>query len=1203
MIAIFKLDELKTFENDLKQLLSVDKKYLPISKKWVAFLRELNPYLDQMQSILNVKQQNYLNKSVEINQHFAEQTDNYHQSLQLLLNKNNDEIEKAKKERNVKVQELNLNFKALLEQLELKITEAKNRFEDQKKAIETSHKRDVSALVKRMNESKKTYLETTTAIENEKEESIKIAKTTYDQKMNEIELLQVEEDQKVNLAIEDIKKSMQDISAENDMVYLDIKNNYQQLSIHSNKKINELKKSYQVALNSIEKDYQVKIKPYQDAIEKLKTNYHDAQQKVLTNYTEKLNSLNVIFDVQKTTYESKKEKIIKEINDAITLLNSKLSAYRETIAKEKLETSREMRNQMKSIADVNDREKMNHQLTRKLNAIDQDLNKQIIRTNKDILEKHRDQQRRLFNLDQQHLREINEWRLKKTLFEYEKKQEFAKIDLNFHHNMEISESQLKNMQSQHEMHKSILLHTHHKDLLKLEYQLAIAALLQERELNLLGNDAHLLIAETKLKEALVKNEFKEKEAYFSYQKKLAEALYHADTQVLNITIQLEMEKAKTRRDYELSEQDLKIELSKLILQKSTASLQFDLDTSLKEIELERQIHYLENKETLESYKDDMQLEIKKRQFIMNEAKYKNQERLSDEKSYRLIHTYQNELELNQEQTLSFLSITRKFEHIEQQFKKAWLELYHLPSHPEVLKGVLNVHIKLQEYLSKSLITILEEFQAKDQSFYMKKIEDMTGYKYMLKHENLMNFFDSEIQKVEEKRLALETDIRQLEETMLTHETEIERHHAFMTQLGKITQEIKSNTLKSDHKHHDIKENQKLISNHELEIKRIKETISRIQKDIDHKQKLFIPLDDQLSKLKNKQQETEDKLSSTKHDEAKIFYKYLEKNQSLYQSFAVSISELCKHYIHFYQVLSEEVYLSDNFIVQLQKKLDIEIFKYQKTTQNHQLKFLNLMLDFFLYHKKEQEDLIKEFKASTTSLVKSLNQTYQQQQKDLKEHQIRRIQEKDQLIKIEKEKAHKKYEFDQMTFTKKQALDQSTLKLIETKISENDKKRKSELQLLNDNQLSIALQYKQEYDHSSTQALESYQKIKQELSIEQDNLNKNHQSLALQLETKNQLLISKYTQSYEKNLSALSSRSIHYDESILKERQSQSLKEKNLEQTIKRMNKRREAELKNIQMHGKKFEITSRSDQNQMMNKEVKILKKSYRFKLKMLKLN
>ena len=1203
MMTILKFEYLKSFDSDLKTQLSVDKKYLPISKKLVVLLRDVNPFLDSIEKRIKEIESRHLVTSLNINKSYAENIENYQRSLKVLEDKNHAEIEKSNKLKIQKTQELNTNLKSLLEQIEFRINEANEKAVLLMQSADMNYKRDVSSFHKIMQDTRKQYQLTTQAIEEEKKLTIERAALTYDEKISEIDALILNYEQEINEQIDRIRQESQISSKENDDVYLNIKNTYTELSINLNKKINELKKIYNQTLNSVNKEYQNKLKPIEKEIEVLKESYQEAQRKALNSYSDKLNSLNVVFDVQKQSYEAKKEKIIYEANEAITLLNSKLSAYRETTSKEKLNTSREMRDQMKSLETAYDKEKLNHQLTRKLNMMDNELNKQIIRTNKDILEKHRNQQQRLFMHDQLHLKEINDWRLKKVLFEYEKKQEFAKIDLNFHHNMQTSEQKLKLHEATYAYKKEILQLTHTKDLLPLEYQLAIAAAVQERELNLLGNDAHLLLAEYKKKEQSLLFELKKKQAGIELEREKAKLLYQADTQVLNVTIQLEMEKAKAKRDFELNEQDIRIELSRLILNKTNDQIKNELTQTIRDIELEREILYIVNKDELEQYKADQQKEQLKRLFVINEARHKNQQRISMEKASRMMKSYQNELELNQEFAECFMSIMRMSYTHDLAFKTVLLELYHLPSHPEVLKGVLKSLIELHQSVNQSLISILEHFQSLDQSFYVKKIEDMTGYKYMLKHEDMMNFYEQEIEKIEEKRKDIQKDIKSLEETFFQNQSDLERNNAFINQLLKVSQHIKTNELKSEHKHHDIKENQKLLSNHEHEIKRIKQNLVRIEKEIDEKHALIIPLDQQLEKIKAKQIEAEKTLEKAKHDEASIFYRYLSKNQGIYSSLAIEINMHYNELILFYQQLVEEVYITDSILEQLIKKLNHAFDLHEKKISTTQQAFLNLMLNFYQRNEKEQNELIRGFRHSTESLILGLNQNYKSSLKLLDLEHKKRIHEKNRLIGMQHEKTKKKRELEKITYQKKLALDQMTLKELETKIFQNNTKGLQELKILNENQVSIATQYANEHEQAISGVRDNYLKQINLYDASIATLEKNHVGLDLQLLAKNNVILTKYQQSYEKSLLALSQKNEHYDELRNKAKEAQINREKLFENMLKRMNQKRENELRNIQNHLKRFTQSTKYDQNVTLNKEVRVLRKSHRFKLKMLNLN
>ncbi|MDI6451963.1 hypothetical protein [Peloplasma aerotolerans] len=1194
---------MKSFETDLKEQLSVDKKYLPISKKLVAVLRDVNPFLAQTIEKHNQVKEKFFQTMVEINKDYAENMENYKRSLDLIIEKNHDEIEKSQKEKVHKTHELNGNLKSELEVIEQKINQINLDAEASLDKADQVLKRDLSQIRKVMIEAKKVYQETTLEIEKEKTETTKVIAKSYDLKVKAVEkkLKKFETDFEKKLMV--IKENSQKASSDHDDSYLTIKNTYTELSISLNKKINDIKKKYQQSLVSLDKSYQTKIKPIQKSIEDLKKEYQETQKKALITYSEKLNSLNVVFDVQKQGYETKRERIIHEGNDSITLFNSKLSAYRESTQKEKLLKSREMRDEMKSLESEYEKDKKNHQLTRELNSFDQELNKQIIRTNKDILVKKRETQKKLFELDQKHLREINEWRLKKSLYEYEKKQEFAKIDLNYNHNISASESLLKLQEIYQQSQKEVLLLNHNKDLLPLEYQLAIAASIQERELNLLANDAHLTIASFKHEEQTLEFEHKKNLALIEMEREKIKALFNADTQVLNTTTQLELEKEKAKRDYSLKEQDLRSELSQAIFNKSKQQIQNKLNEATFSIESDREIIYIDNKYTLELIKEKAKAEEDKRTFFVNEAKYKHQQRVNNEKANRLLKTYQCELELQQEQTEMYLNIMRLLYQNHQTIEKAVSELYHVPSHPEVFKATLKILIDLNQELLNSTIQVTEYYQKIDQDFYLKKIDDLTGYKYMLKHEDMMNYYEQEIEKINEQKKLIQKEISLLEEQFFANQTELERNHAFINQLGKINQDIKSNESKSEHRHHDLKENQKLLSNHEHEVKRIKQNLTRIEKSIDEKHAQITPLDEEIIKLETKQKDSEKDLEKTKHDEASFFYRYLNRNQKVYLSFIHQLKQHFDGINQFYQSLYSEVYVSDAFLTLELKKLKKNFLIFDKNLTIHHQRFLDVMLKFYQTNQKEQEAMIRGFKKTTYQLIHSLNANYENNMKYHESERKKKLRDKERQITAQNDKIKKKLELESISHKKKLVLDQSVIRSLEQKISENKDKQEQELKLLNENQLSIATQYAFEHQQKTRQLEDLFNKTKAQIDSSIMNADKNHTGLEASIGNKNQVILTRYQASHDKNLLALKQKTKHYEDLIAKQDQSNIERNNQYDQNLKRMNQRREAELNNIKAHLEKFSQQTKNSQNRVLHRDYRILKKAHRSKLRLLHLN
>jgi len=1201
-MCVLKLEYVKSFEADLKQLLAIDKKYMPIQKKLAAVLRSLNPSLQKVQNTMEDINKMFLQKSLQINRHYAENMETYQRSLNVLIQKNQEDIEKSKKLKHQQTHDLNINLKAQLEAIDEKIVQINLDANEKLEKADQALKRELGQIYKIMQDARKIYQETTQRIELEKVESTELYLKRYEEKVLEFDQKEQTLHADMDLRRELIKEESQQASKTNDGSYLTIKNTYSQLSISLNKKINELKKKYQNALAILEKEHQERLKPILQAIEDLKVNYQDAQRKSLQTYTEKMSSLNVIFDVQKSAYETKKDRIIHEGNDAITLLNSKLSTFKETTQKDKLNKARELRDEIKSIEDEKEQHDKNKILNQMLNQFDNDLNKQILRTNRDIINKKKETQKKLYELDQKHLREINEWRLKKVLYEYEKKQDFTKIDLNYNHNLSASELMQKSEELTYTYQKEMLLQQHNMDLLPLEFQLSIAAAVQERELNLLANDAHVTIASFKHAEALLDFEIKKELTMIERSRNIEKTRYEADLRVLNASTQLELEKEKIKRDYTLAEQELRTELQNALFNKSKQAIEMERKDQINALDLERDLIYLENKNTLESMKRAALSEEYKRVFNVNEGRFKHQQRMSNEKATRLLSTYQNELENNQMRTENFFKVLFMFYQTDRFFKDTITELYHLPSHPEVFKGLIGLVKKQTEDFMKSFFVIVEDYQRLDQEFYIAKIDDMTGYKYMLKHEDMMNYYDAETQKVKGKIKSIEDDIKGLEEQFFLAQGELERNQLAITQLQKLIEQTKHQE-KTETKHHDIKEYQKEISNKEHEIKRIKQRLVRLQKTMDQKHLQIGPLEVEIEKIKKKQGDEEKVLESNKRKEGAFFYRYLTKNQRIYEKLTHDVRMYHEALMGYYHSLFDEVYVSDAFLKEKDKTLGLALQTFEKHVIERHQGLMNVMLAFYHKNKKEQYQLTIGFKKSTLALVRSLKINHARQLEDLSQDALKQHKDAVQQEKSLRLKSKKQAELEHLMYKKSLVIDQNTLKVLEKRISENLEHREEELKLIHENQNQTAQQYNHEHELKVLDIQKESDKNLLSLDQSIQNAVKNHTSLDESIMNKNEAILAKYQVNHDKSLALLKQKTLHIEEGIQKLTKGQHERLAQEKVILKQMNSKRENELKNIQEHMERFNRQTKRSQNHELNKELALLRKTHNSKVKMLHLN
>lgn len=1200
--VVQKLEFIKAFETELKELFSQDKQYLPFQKKLVGILRRLNPDLTKISQTEDETKQLFIETSLWINRHYAENIEYFKASLESETHKHHHAIEAFRKLSVAKTHDMNARLKLHFDMIEEKNQEIERKTKEKIDQAKIILSREQATIQKVQQEARRIYQETTQAIELEKVESLELYLKRYDKSIERLNLEQDALIEKNKLQKEIYAKDSQVATQANDATYLIIKNTYTQLSISVNKKINEVKKKYQSDLESIKKSHESKIKPILQQIEELKLSYEEAQAKSLTSYTEKMTALNVVFDVQKQAYEQKKDRFIHEGHEAITLLNSKLSAYRETTQKEKLTKSREIRDEIKSISDDFDKEKKNRELTLLMNQLDQELNKQIIRTHRDIITKKKETQRKLFELDQKHLREINDWRLTKALYEYEKRQDAAKIDLNFNHNLQASELIKKSEELNYAYEKERLLLRQNANLLPLEHQISIGAFIQERELNLLANDAHVLMAGYKYQEVLLEDEEQKALLLLQLERDNEKLRYDADLKVLNASTQLELEKEKLKRDFVLAEQDLRLELSQTLYHKQEEQAKIERKQSSREIELEQNLFYQENYHALDKIKFDTQREDFTHHYNINKIRYEHQQRENTEKAMRLLSTYKNELEYNQGMTESLFYVLRMFYQTDLTFKKTMIDLYHLPSHPEVFKGYISYVIKQSKEMVKSLFSIIEDYQGKDQAFYIKKIEDLTGYKYMLKHENTMNYFDAEILKIEQKVTLIKKDIKAAEDQFLMTQSDIERQELIIEQLKILIEDTKQKS-RSDQRHQTLKDQHKEISNRELEVKNLKQTIKQLGKTIDDKHNDITPLLAHIESLKEQQAAKEHKLDQLKHQEADIFYRYLQKSQRVYERLTFDIKEAHEKLILFYELLLDEVYVSDQTLKEKTKSIDLSLVLFEKNLMKHYQSLLNVMLSFYQKNQREQEILTDSFRKSTTDLMFSLDVSYRKQIQELKQKEEKATKDYIQNMKNMRDKTKKTMTYERMVYEKSFKTDQELLKEIESKIQINQLRRDNELKLIHENQMATAAQHEHEHQEQMVALQNHYQKSIINIETHMQTQHKYYGSLDESIGTKNNAIVQKYMINHEKSLASLKQKFDHHVSVMTKNIENMHERHKDETKILKRMNHKRESELKNMAEHTKRYERQMKHDQMVILGKELRLLRKTHFSKMKMLHLN
>ncbi|MFP4186687.1 MAG: hypothetical protein ACLFSU_00795, partial [Acholeplasmataceae bacterium] len=1025
----------------------------------------------------------------------------------------------------------------------------------------------------------------------------------YEEKIDRIEKNLEQTVERANDNRHEIAERSNRTTAENDEIYVRIKTAHSNLSVAINQKINELKTSYQKALKKYDRVHEKRMAPIQEQIEKLRVSFSRTKDEIKNDYREQLSQLDEQFDRQREAYEEKKQRIIHRNGETITLLNSKLSAYRESINQVKNQTAREARLEMKKVESHADRDRLNRNLTRVLNGYDNDLNRQILRTQKDIQTQQKATQRDLFEHDLQHLKDVNEWRFRRSLAEYRKKQEFAKVDLNYNYNMKIYEQQSKLLEAYDRFEKDVLSVTYNLNILPLDTQLSIASSFQECELNLLANEASLAIAHyefLKNHEDYLENR---KKLEYDHQKKRAKKLFEADQQVLKISTQLQIEKEKLKRDYGIEEQTLRGEINRSLFDRSVLSDRFDRDQALALIECDRKLYDNEFHQALEKDEYSLREETSKREFVQQEARARTNLLIDQEVAKTALRIERHAVETNQRDLERYYRILRTIRRTEVRIKDDLYELYLSPSHPEVLKSTLQIVAEIYDALLGYVCELTDESIERDRSFYQERIAALLDYTYRIRARELDRLYDERKAAIERRRKAILQAIQTKEKDVYELQRNEESTREALETLTKKTEKLKD--LKDPTKKDQlaIKENNRTAMSLENELKQIQTGLQALDRDINVQHGRLLPFSDRLEKLDLKRRRAHDALSIRKQKESARLESFLSDNRRSYQSLVNAFTENARIAKTAYIRLSNELYVTDALLSASLKQIEDADGALDRLITARQQDHLDALQRMHYVQVEQRENTLDILKKSLKKRIQGLESYYRA---SMKRHGrlLERLEKKYETKRISIKSALN-YELSEIerTFKKDKTQKHGFLQDKEKIIVEISDRLHQEIGSLTDNQHAIAQQFNQDYEASIRGLDEDYKRRIQQLDEEDKRRESDQQNLSESIANKNRMLLSRYEAEKNRSRENLEQKRSLYEANKAKTIQAKRHRQSQFEETVRRMKTRRENEIENLDSHLKRFNKQTRRAQARMLHKEVRILRKSHRFKMRLLRLN
>ena len=1142
-----------------------------------------------LESFLEETNNTLLNNNLQLHKQYSDSIENYNKALILSIEKNKDQIDRYIQDAENKISEIQkqiISEKRIINQRiseeqkknEIALEESAKIYEDEVNQInnEIKEKSDNINLINQRNE-------------NEKNLKLEQLQEEFDVEFKLINEQSTEIKNRYAVLIKDLNDELKVELTNKDEVYLGIKKTYTQSSVKFNDFINLKKDEYKkVILKNIESS-KAKLLELDKQIELENTKHLQNKDAILQFHLEKTKALNIVFDVQKDVYNQKTSEIINDNNDTVTKINQVIRQKREMIdEKIKLLEKEKWQKQSKSTS-IEEKSRINKEYNKIVNKLKKELIELTFKNKQELSKQDIIFQTNLFNHDYEHVKQINEWRYSKNLYDSERKRD-QDLEVNrYNHEIFILEKKKilteKILKEQQEIERINL----DKILLPVESQIFFASSLQNREINLLNLEFESYKLDNQLNKQLLETKASLEEQALKYHYKKLEIDLEYNKKIINVQYQLEIEKNILQRNHEIDTLKLNLKLQEDLLNQKNNRLEVTLNSIIKSASLN--IEILNNNFTYQSKKVRQVAlsEEKKRHAIMQEIRIKNQFQINNTKTTRSIIVAKNDTEARSKINEYYFNKTLELYYNEEKLYKLLLELISLPAHPETVRQLTIIMIEALNITYESVIYILDLYYKNDKKASTSQLETLSDYKYRIKHEEIIDAYNDNIRVVNERKNDLVLRLDSLNEEKLLLINKSKQNYLLIDVYRK---NKKSNKDESQ---------EQQLKTLKIENKNIKDSIKKLTKLQKKFTKDLVPFNKTLERFIKEKNDNE-KMLEMEINQDQVAYKHLLTKHN--RSYLKVKKTLLNHNLEtkkIYSQLLDKPFLNDQLIESTKKKFEL-IYQslFSNLIQANQ-KLLSFWLNSYLTYKNEQEKTINQFEYSSNAAVEQIKKTFNRfLLTEDREINLLTQNYKSKNNQLENKLAKNKNDTQNKI---KQIIDNynNLYSLTEKRIADATDKNKYQIQLTSDNLTDVLTNLGKNYENDSEKLKRNNDKsiiktnnnitsIKNEID---DNINKTN--------TRTNIIINKYENERKIHLKNMNAKRIRFINNINKSNKTiehltidYKIKVNENLKLVKKANK-------DIEQKLKQFIVKNRKDRHKLTNKERSALKKSYRFKAKQIK--
>jgi len=1074
----------------------------------------LNSFNDFTKEIYN----DLLNSDKLVSNNYYEVIEQIDKSLNIALNKNNDEINNVTSLIQKEIDDLEKDLINYKDQYREDIFKLKINNETLKSDNYAFFEEEITQIKNEEKDLKQKHLISLAKLENDQKNKIDKINNKYKDLTEKIKDDLNSLKKPYELKVRSLKEKLNNEIENKDNTYLTIKKTHNQSSFKFNEFIDNVRKEYNKEAKSIITKFENKQNDLKIDIEDLNDYFNSIINIIKDEHADKIKALDIVFDVQKAEHEKLVNKLIHQNNEEITSINAKYRELRNNINKKIESLEKEKNDLLLKNKDYNERQNINIKYNKIINPLKNEI---FIINNKneiELTERNNVFETELYNQDINHLKNVNEWRFTKELYDNERSLKLNIEKEKYEHELFILTEKEKLNQQIKDIQLKINQINMEKDLLPIESQLHFSSSLQSRDINLLNIefDSFKLNNELELKLVNLNKELNELDLI--HKLNIAKETLKFNQKIIEVTYQLYIQKEIIERDRDLDILTLQKKLQETLLKQKNQRQENILQGKINKANIKLELYENEITFKIRTLNRKLNLETQKRNFIILNIKNKIQQNKNNKFSNLNIDLSLNSVHLSEKLNNYLLEYLLLNSQYEQNLINIYFDMFNKSVHPKILRDIHKVINSFNNNILKNNFEAIHSFKTYEETIFKEKINNLFSSKYQFKHSEVINKYNSS--KNAQKAILddLNDKIEQLNKEQNELDLRIENNNLIINSIKYSSNKINKNekeqiSLLND----EIKSNQSLIRNNK-----------KLMRNLSKQAKVYNKI---LTNFTLKQLKEEKRLKRAERKEKKYYYKLI----NMYNKEINKLKNLIDTNSIKYQTLISKIngskYLDDKQMSNSNKAISKYFEELNQNLIDSSYNVLSVWKKLHSYIIVQENKVIKTFEDNVKKSINLNDKNF----KKFKKLFNRENNFLTNLFNKEKDRLNKELINIQnntnLNITETHNIYHIFYNETEANINELKNKALNDIKLVNDNLSGVIKQLKVDKEKSLNKIKDKFNKNKTSLLTDQILTNDEIKDLNIKTNQRYSIILNRYEQNRKNHLDNMKKRRSSFSSNI------------------------------------------------------------------------